>query len=170
MYKYLKMFLRLKFVDISKSVLYDVHGFFFLMGLFINLSRNRKKGRTYFNLRDSIYMIVYYGIYYHFLHNIFDLCTRHLKNIIALLAKGIFKNTDIFISYSFIKNSSVSSRLIAFYIGLKLRKNFPILKILNPLKYELIRVSRYSRGKFSLASIPRYVNKVSKNRRVFLKK
>lgn len=67
-----------------------------------------------------------------------------MKTNINLLCNFI-KNTSIFFKYYFITNNNVTIQLIARYIVLKLKKGFSVMKILNPLKRELVRVSKKGR-------------------------
>lgn len=148
-----------------------LYGFFFLMGLFITFSKKRfKKLGSRFNLRDSIYGIIYYGIYSNYVHDYLECQTEYLKDVITVLSNYKFDRHKISIIYFFIKNASVTSQLIAYYIALKLRKNFSIMKILNPLKYELMRVSRYSRSIYSEALLKKVTRKMIRNRNLFLQK
>ena len=53
---------------------------------------------------------------------------------------------NIILYYSFINNNNVTAIFLAHYIVLKLKKGFSVVKTLNPLKRELVRVSKKSRG------------------------
>lgn len=169
MYKYLKMFSKLNFISLKKSLMLEFNGFFFIMSLFIYYSREMKKGRVAFNFRDYIYRLIYYGLYSNYAEYFFEVLTSYLKTVLTLLLNGYFNSEAISITYFLIHNASVSSQLIANYIAMKLRKNIPLFKILNPLKFELIRVSIKTRSKYSLAYMSRFLKKMRKNRMVYLK-
>jgi len=128
-----------------------------------------KKGQVTFNFRDYIYRLIYYGLYSNFSAIFFEYLTLYLKSVLALLLNGYFNNEAISITYFLIHNASVSSQLIANYIAMKLRKNIPVFKILNPLKFELIRVSIKTRSKYSIAYTSRFLTKMRKNRMLYLK-
>lgn len=168
MYKYLKMFSTLNYINLTKSIITEFNMFFFLMSLFIHYS-SRKMEKA-FNFRDYIYRLIYYGIYSNYTEYFLECLTSYLKSVLTLLLNGYFNSETMSITYFLIHNASVSSQLIANYIAIKLRKNIPVFKILNPLKFELIRVSIKTRTKYSLAYMSRYLKKMRKNRMLYLKK
>lgn len=170
---YFKFFYRIGLINTvknKKNTLTRIRGFFYLMSTFIMLSRKsfKEKTRT-FNLRNAIYNVIYYGIFKDYIHPMFVFMTKYFKLIFTILLNFKFDKNTISIAYYMIDNANVTSRLIASYIALKLSKNVPIRRILNPLKFELIRVSCRSRSKYSITNMRRVVNKLIMNRSRFLK-
>jgi hypothetical protein len=66
-----------------------------------------------------------------------------LRNILYILT-NIYKYT---FKFCFITNNSINARFIARYIGLKLKRKFPLFSVINPLKRELKKLSYKKREK-----------------------
>jgi hypothetical protein len=87
---------------------------------------------------------MYVGIAKEFFVDILKLVSMYIKYIITILCNKIQFN-NIFLIYYFMTNKNVTSQLISRYIALKLKKNFTLIKTLNPLRRELKRLSKGGR-------------------------
>jgi len=65
---------------------------------------------------------------------------RHILSILTKINKFNFK-------FCIISNNSVNARFLTRYIGLKLRKKFPLFFVINPLKKELRKLSGKKKDK-----------------------
>lgn len=77
--------------------------------------------------------------------------SKYLK-IILFIINNEFKvkydiQQNIKFIYYFLSNDNITAFFLARYIVLKLKKGFNVIKTLNPLRRELIRVSKKSRGR-----------------------
>lgn len=138
--KYLKIFNQLRF---QKDRL-NIKSFFFMISLYIYASRRANAAKRRFNFRKSIYISMYVCLAKENFTGTLKLVTFYLKHMITVLCRKI-KYDNIFFVYFFMTNQNVTSQLISRYIALKLKKNFSVLKVLNPLKRELNRLSRQTR-------------------------
>jgi hypothetical protein len=66
-----------------------------------------------------------------------------LRNILYILT-NINKYT---FKFCFITNNSINAKFLARYIGLKLKRKFPLFSVINPLKKELKKLSHKKREK-----------------------
>lgn len=165
-YKYLYIFNRLKILSLKKSKIYNINNFFFFFNTFIYLSKKAYfQAGSYFNFRQGIYGTIYYGIFNMFFYKYFKMFSNFLKKNIQIIFPKLKKN-NIYFTYFFIANNNVSSQLISRYIALKLKKGFILRKIVNPLKWELIRVATRHRKKQKPFIIYNY-KKMLKNKILF---
>lgn len=168
---YIKFFYKANLVNLKDGGMTHIYSFFYLMRLFIHFSYESKNKKTtkLFNLRDTIYRIIYYSVFRSHIYPIFVIITKYFKLIFTLFLNKKFDKDTISIAYYMITNNTVTSQLIASYIALKLSRNVYIKKILTPLKFELARVSRDTRAKYNYTKMRRVTNRLYIDRSNFLR-
>lgn len=159
-FKYIYLFKSFNFIE--KYYVFNIHNFFFYMKTCILYSLYGANGLNTlrkdpyasgfpFNFKKQIFFNIHQGIYVSYFHPALCLISEFLKINLFLINNNtninIKENIDnIKLTYYFLSNDSVTAQFLSRYIVLKLKKGFTIIKILNPLKRELIRVSKKSRG------------------------
>jgi len=119
--------------------------FFYYMYIFIFLckdfSKNKLHNKDFVNIRELLYFIIYTSIGYKSFFKVFNELTIFFKYFFSIFLYKIEIN-NVFFIYYFMSNKNVTTHLISKYIGVRLQKNFTLLKTLNPLRRELKRVYR----------------------------
>jgi hypothetical protein len=104
--------------------------------------KNKLKSSDYVNIRDLLYFIIYNNIGYNAFFRVFQELTTFFKYFFSIFLYKMEINQIIFIYY-FMSNQNVTTHLISRYIGIRLQKNFTLLKTLNPLRRELKKLYKY---------------------------
>jgi len=104
-----------------------------------DFSKNRLHNKDFVNIRELLYFIIYTSIGYKSFFKVFNELTIFFKYFFSIFLYKIDIN-NVFFIYYFMSNKNVTTHLISKYIGVRLQKNFTLLKTLNPLRKELKRV------------------------------
>lgn len=113
--------------------------------------KSKVKFGNFFNLKDFIFSCLQQGIYVTFFRSTLIWLNIFLKLGLSIIHNASSLNKIEFgqmtLFYFFISNNNVTAPFLARYIVLKLKRGFSVVKTLNPLKRELVRVSKKSRNK-----------------------
>jgi hypothetical protein len=155
--KFLKLKLRFGAKKMQRRSLKNLIFFLtFLMKFFYRI-KNRSR-RSIFKLRDLNIKLVRMFVFNKLLANFAFFYGKFLNHIISIL-NGHIKNT--FFKFCYITNNSINAKFITRYIGLKLKKKFPLFYVINPLKKEFRKLAfKKKRKKFN--SSPIYKSKYAK--------
>lgn len=135
---------------------YNINFFFYYIKTAIwHSTRMYKKSKVkfgnFFNLKDFIFSCLQQGIYVTFFRSTLIWLNIFLKLGLSIIHNASSLNKIEFgqmtLFYFFISNNNVTALFLARYIVLKLKRGFSVVKTLNPLKRELVRVSKKSRNK-----------------------
>ena len=153
-FKYMQLFNDYNFLY-KDLFYYNINYFFFYMKTVILLSSRmfkitKTRYGNFLNLRNFIFTSLQQGIYITYFRS-----TLIWLNIFLKIGLSIIHNSNslnkidfnqLILLYYFISNNNVTAPFLARYIVLKLKRGFTVVKTLNPLKRELIRVSKKSRN------------------------
>ena len=154
--KYIQLFNIYDFLY-KEKFFYNLNFFYFYIKIAIWYSTKMKKktkknlkNRNFFNLKNLIFSCLQQGVYITFFRKSLIWLNIFLKMGLLIIHNSSSLNklgfNNIILYYSFINNNNVTAIFLAHYIVLKLKKGFSVVKTLNPLKRELVRVSKKSRG------------------------
>ena len=144
----------------------SIKNFIFFLNFIMNLiyKVKEKSGRIKFKLKELNLKLVRIFFFNKILTNFALFYGKFLRHIIYLLT-----NINKFnFKFCFITNNSVNAKFLARYIGLKLKRKFPLFNVINPLKKELKKLSNKKREKksnllFHLFNYKLNTNKISIN-------
>lgn len=155
--KFLKLKLRFGVRKIQRRSLKNFIFFLTFLIKFFYRIKNRSR-RSIFKLRDLNIKLVRMFVFNKLLANFASFYGKFLNHIISILNVHI-KNT--FFKFCYITNNSINAKFITRYIGLKLKKKFPLFYVINPLKKEFRKLAfKKKRKKFN--SSPLYKSKYAK--------
>lgn len=117
---------------------FKVSFFFLYLSVALHCSLQAKKMRVKFYVRDYLYKLIYVWLGKIYFLPFF----KKLSNILLYFYITITSLKDVKFNFFFISVNDVSARFLANYIGLKLKKNHYLSRIINPVKKELWRLSK----------------------------
>jgi hypothetical protein len=113
----------------------------FLLNIIYKVRRN--SSRIVFRLRELNLKLIRLFIFNRVLTEFASFYGKFLTHILYLLIN--VKN--FFFKFCFITNNSVNAKFLTRYIGLKLKRKFPLFSVINPLKKELKKLSNKKKEK-----------------------
>ena len=140
----LKNYVKIK-IKLNKNKKRSIRNFIFFLTFIINIvyKVRERSSRVRFKLQDLnlklMKVFVFSKIFTKFAKFYGDFL-RHILFILTKINKFNFK-------FCIISNNSVNARFLTRYIGLKLRKKFPLFFVINPLKKELRKLSGKKKDK-----------------------
>jgi hypothetical protein len=117
----------------------------------------KKSNRVNFKLKDLILKLIKIIFYNKILvkfARFYGGFLRHIFHILTSMNKYTFK-------FCFITNNSINARFLARYIGLKLKRKFPLFTVINPLKKELKKLATKKREKKAFSLFNLFSNKLN---------
>lgn len=125
----------------------SIKNFIFFLTFIVKLLKTIKKknGRIIYKLRDLNLKLVRLIFLNKLLSHFGRFYGSFLKLIIYLLSNI---NRPI-LKFCFITNNSINARFLARYIGLKLKRKFPLFSVINPVKRELKKLYKRKKEKKS---------------------
>jgi hypothetical protein len=137
--KFLKLKLRLGLRG-EKRRKRGVRNFILFLVFILNIFYKMRyaKGRKKFKLGDLNMKLVRLFIFNRILTQFAFFYGNFLSHIVSILIKNIKKS---FFKFCFVTNNSINAKFIARYIGLKLKKKFPLFFVINPLKKEFKKLA-----------------------------
>jgi hypothetical protein len=133
-----KIFKDLKYLDKQ----FNFYNYFFLYLYSIyETSKQVKMSDEPFHMRNLVYTYIYIllGKKYFFVY------FSYISEYWAILFKFISNINNIKFYYFFVSNKDITANFIARYIGFKLRQNYYLFPILNPIKKDLWRINLRNR-------------------------
>jgi hypothetical protein len=123
----------------------SIKNFIFFLIFLINIIKKIKKSssRIKFRLRELNLKLIRLFIFNRVLTRFAYFYGKHLSHIFGLLIN--IKN--FFFKFCFITNNSVNAKFLTRYMGLKLKRKFPLFVVVNPLKKEFRKLSSKKREK-----------------------
>lgn len=115
----------------------SIKNFIFFLVIMLQFIMKWKQKFTKIKLRDLNLKLVRVLFLNKILTNFayfYGVFLRQITSLLSNISKVDFK-------FCFISNNSVNARFLARYIGLKLRKKFPLFFVINPLKKELKKLA-----------------------------
>lgn len=153
---YIKVFQNNSYIiknfDNMKLFYYYMYKFIYICKHF---TKHKLKKSDYLNIRDLLYFIIYNNIGYNAFFRVFTELTTFFKYFFSIFLYKMEVNKVTFLYY-FMSNLNVTTHLISRYIGIRLQKNFTLLKTLNPLRRELKKLYKYSVQDQKIFSIYNY--------------
>jgi hypothetical protein len=141
--KFLKLKLRLGLRG-EKNRKRSIINFIFFLVFLLNIIYKMRyvKGRKRFKLVDLNIKLIRLFIFNRILTQFASFYGSFLSHIVTILIKNLKKS---FFKFCFITNNSINAKFIARYIGLKLKKKFPLFFVINPLKKEFKKLGKKKR-------------------------
>lgn len=132
-------------VKVSSKRKKSIKNFIFFLTFIINfyLRTKQKSSRIGFKLKDfnlRLLKIFFFNKILTRFALFYGKFLRHVLYILTNINKYSFK-------FCFITNNSVNAKFLVRYIGLKLKRKFPLFSVINPLKKELKKLSFKKRQK-----------------------
>ena len=117
----------------------SIKSFIFFLTFIINYISNfgKKSRRPILKLKDVNLRLIRLFFFNKVLTNFSLFYSKFLKNIFFILTNF----NKFFFKFCHITNNSVNAKFLARYIGLKLKRKFPLFTVINPLKKELRKLS-----------------------------
>jgi hypothetical protein len=139
-----------RWIDLLKKYVYinvklsikkkkSIKNFIFFLTFIINMHTKLMKEsvRIKFKLKELNLKLLRIFFFNKILNKFALFYGKFLRNILYILT-NINKYT---FKFCFITNNSVNAKFLARYIGLKLKRKFPLFNVINPLKKELKKLS-----------------------------
>ena len=138
--KYLKLNIKLE-----KKRRRSVSNFYFFLTFIIKAIFKMKKNhsRANFKLREFNLRLIRLFLFNRVYTKFAFFYGKFLGNVLNILTKI----KDFSFKFCFISNNSVNAKFLTRYIGLKLKKKFPLFTVINPLKKELKKLARKKKEK-----------------------
>lgn len=125
----------------------SIKNFVFFLTFIVNLLKTikDKSERIIYKLRDlnlKLVRLIFLNKLLNHFGRFYGVFLRLIIYLLSNISKSILK-------FCFITNNSVNARFLARYIGLKLKRKFPLFNVINPVKRELIKLYRRKKEKKS---------------------